>query len=106
MVFIVGQARLLRSDHSSRWEDTIVFSIALVLTLALAAARTPGWRVPTWTAAIALAGYGLASALSPYQASSWGRGWGSAAVIAGVTWIVLLEWVGRASSKDDFLNPL
>ncbi|MEO7804047.1 MAG: hypothetical protein ABIS18_06575, partial [Actinomycetota bacterium] len=72
---VVGQTRLLRIDHvsqwASQWEDTIVFAIALVLTFAVAAARTTGWRVPTWIAAIALAGYGLVSTLSPDQASSW-----------------------------------
>jgi len=76
VIFVVGQARLLRSDGSSQWEDTIVFAIAMAFSLAVAAARTVGWRVPAWTAAIALVGYGLASALSPDQASSWGRGWG------------------------------
>lgn len=101
LVFVAGQGRLLRRENASQWEDTIVFAIGIVLSLAVAAARTGGWRVPTWTSAVALAGYGLASVLSPDQASSWGRGWGAAAIIAGVTWITVVEGVGARARKDD-----
>jgi hypothetical protein len=90
-VFIAGQARLLLADRASQWEDMLVFAAAILLSLAVAAFRAPGWRVPGWTAGIALAGYGLASALNPDQASSWGRGWGTAAAIAGMVWVAVLE---------------
>lgn len=101
LLFAGSQARLLIQHGSSEWEDTMVFAIALVLTFAVAAARTTGWRVPTYTAGVTLGGYAVGSVLSPEQASSWGLAWGIVGAVGAATWIVVMELAGRIGTRND-----
>lgn len=68
--------------HNSHWfmMAELAFAIPLVATVAGLGAR--GWRLPAWTASVALAVFGAVSALSPDAPSSVGVGWGLLAVLA------------------------
>jgi hypothetical protein len=68
---------------------------ALAVTLAgvavLAALRTEGWRLPLWSAGLAVAALGAASIVFPSEASSFGLVGGIAAILWGASFI----WLGN-----------
>ena len=79
----------------SHWEDTLVFVMALISSIVVAAIGAGGRRIPAWTSAVALGGFGVASALAPAQSASWGRGWGIGAVAGAVALLAATESVDR-----------
>jgi len=65
------------------------------LTGLLAAFRTPGWRIPAWSAALALGVFGVASVLFPRHPASLGTAWGGLAIAGGILFAAAGEWEAR-----------
>jgi hypothetical protein len=90
-------------DH---WANTAAMAFGLVLAGLLASLRIRGWRLTAWCAGVGAAVYGVASIVfhrfpgsnAPYPASE-GTGWGLAAVIGGVVFVVVSEWEARRSRQ-------
>lgn len=74
------------------WMIMSAYGVAIVLYGLLASLRSPGWRVPAWSAGILAVLFGLASILMPAQASSVGATWGAAAIVWGVLFVAAAEW--------------
>jgi hypothetical protein len=72
-----------------------VLALVVVLLALLAAMRTPGWRVPLWSAALAAAAFGLVSLLNPAAPGSVGGMWGWLAVAWSLA-LVLSAALGRS----------
>jgi hypothetical protein len=111
--FAVLQLDIQRVDHWSphglefHWGTMATLTLAIIATLFVAAIRAPGWRLPAWCAGLAVAAFGLASAIYPSYASSIGRSWGMGAMAFGVVFISAAEWQllaerpGRARARSD-----
>ena len=95
-----AQARDLAGPphHVQRFSTMAAMAVAILLTGLLAALRTPGWRIPTWSAGMAAIVFGLASVVFPAQAGAVGRGWGGLAIAGGVLFIAVAEWEGRSAT--------
>lgn len=74
------------------WTIMSGYALAIVIYGVLASLRSPGWRVPAWSAGILAVVFGAGSLLMPAQASSVGATWGAAAVVWGVLFVVVGEW--------------
>jgi hypothetical protein len=99
-----AQARDLAGPphHVQRLSTMAAMAVAIVLTGLLAALRTPGWRIPPWSAGVAAIVFGLASVVFPDQAGAVGRGWGGVAIAGGVLFIAVAEWeVRRATATSE-----
>jgi hypothetical protein len=58
----------------------------------LATFKTPGWRVPAWSAGFIAIIYGLTSLIYPGLASSVSPLWGILAIVWGLVFIGVAEW--------------
>lgn len=77
------------------WAGAAVLAIAVVLLALLAAAKTRGWRVPMWSAAVAATVFGLVSVLNPRAPGTGGRFWGSLAIAWSLVFLAVAEWDAR-----------
>lgn len=77
------------------WAGAAALAIMVVLLALLAAARTKGWRIPTWSAAAAATTFGLVSVLNPQAPGTGGRFWGSLAIAWSVILVAMAEWDAR-----------
>lgn len=77
------------------WGGLTAMGFGIALTAGLAAARTTGWRVPTWSAAAAAAVWGGGSFLHPDAPGSEGRIWGALAVAWAVLFVLAAHAVQR-----------
>jgi hypothetical protein len=66
-------------------------AVSLAGLAALAALRTEGWRLPLWSAGLAVAALGAASIALPSEASSFGLVGGALAIAWGLSFI----WLGN-----------
>jgi hypothetical protein len=73
------------------WAGATVLALVVVLLALLAATRTPGWRVPLYSAALAATSFGLVSLLNPAVPGSVGRVWGSLAVAWSLALVLTAE---------------
>jgi hypothetical protein len=64
----------------------------------LAALRTNGWRVPTWSTGIVSVVLGAASVVHPDELGSLGAVAGVAVALAGVAFVALAEWEATRTS--------
>jgi hypothetical protein len=71
--------------HNSHWFMMAELAFAIPLVTAVAGLGARGWRLPAWTASLALAAFGAVSALFPHAPSSVGVGWGLLVVLAAAT---------------------
>jgi hypothetical protein len=89
----------LSDPHRGPPEAHYVSSAALVLAIVgvawLASQRTSGWRLPAWCAGVAMSMTGAASIWLPGWVSSFGRVWGAAAALWGITFIAVAEVLSR-----------
>jgi hypothetical protein len=90
---MAAQARQLAGPphHVLRLTTMAAMAVALPLVGLLAAFQTRGWRIPAWSAGIAVAVFGLASLIFPYDWGSAGRAWGSVAIGGGALFVVVAE---------------
>ena len=95
--FALEQIRIQRVDTLSphgiafHWGTMATLALAIVATMLVASIRVPGWRLSAWCAGLALAVFGLASALYPDYASSVGRAWGSCSVAMAIVFVAVAE---------------
>jgi hypothetical protein len=82
--------------HVQRLSTMAAMAIAIVLVGLLAAFKTRGWRIPTWSAGTAAIVFGLASMAFPDDPGAVGRGWGCLAIAGGVLFIAVAESEGRS----------
>ncbi len=87
------------------WAGATVLALVVVLLALLAATRTPGWRVPLWSAALAATAFGLVSLLNPAAPGSVGRVWGSLAVAWSLALVFSAE-LGRDRGAGRPTTPL
>jgi MFS family permease len=73
------------------WTTMTTMAIAIVLVGALASLRTDGWRIPAWSAGLALCVFGLASMIYPDYAGSAGSYWGGLALVGGLIFVLTSE---------------
>jgi hypothetical protein len=76
------------------WAGATVLALVVVLLALLAATRTPGWRVPLYSAALAATAFGLVSLLHPVAPGSVGTVWGSLAVAWSLALVLSAELGG------------
>jgi hypothetical protein len=81
--------------HIQRLATMAAMAIAIVLVGLLASLRTPGWRIPAWSAGIAAVAFGLASVGYPDHPGAAGVGWGGAALAGGILFIAVAEREAR-----------
>jgi hypothetical protein len=77
------------------WSTMAAVALSIWLVAAQAALRTPGWRIPAWSAGIAAAVFGVASIVFPAYPGSVGTTWGLVALLGGVVFVALAEWTDR-----------
>lgn len=73
------------------WAGATVMAFVVLLLAVLAATRSPGSRVPLWSAALTSFVFGVASVLSPQAPGSAGRLWGALAVAWGLVLLITGE---------------
>lgn len=84
---LVLQAGAPAGDEHAEFGHWVAAAVIALLVAALAAVgglRARGWRVPAWAAAAAAVLLGAVSVGFPSHASSFGVGWGAAAIAWGV----------------------
>lgn len=103
--YVVDQAALQAGgdEHAaiSHYAGMVIYSVAIVGFALLASLRTPGWRIPLYSAAFLALVLGVGSVLHPGLASSGGPMWGGAAVL----WALLLPVVGELSARREIEAP-
>jgi hypothetical protein len=101
VAYALGQAELQRIDTSSdhaelnHWVEMSFYAVAVLLLGAVAALRPTTFRMPAWSAGIALAVMGGASLALEGYASALGTSGAWAALVGGVLFIFLTEWEVR-----------
>ncbi len=83
-----------------RLAEMAAAAIAIVLVGGLAGFKTPGWRLPLWSAGMGAVVIGSISIVLTDVPGSLGIGWGFLAVIWGVVFIVIGEWRERRHSPS------
>lgn len=83
-------------EHFFHWPAMASFFLIVAIIITLAALRVRGWRLTAWTAGLVVAYYGLASFLTPLDASSAGRAGGALAMAWALLFIVIAEREIRA----------
>lgn len=79
------------------WAGATAMALCVILLALLAATRTPGWRIPLWSAALTSFAFGVASLLHPDSPGSAGPLWGALAAAWSVAFIVTAE-LGHAAT--------
>jgi hypothetical protein len=82
--------------HYGHWSAMGAFAVSVVALALVAAVGIPGWRLPAWSAAIALVVFGAASLFASGDASSLTMPWAIAAIAWGVTFAGAAQYVARS----------
>jgi hypothetical protein len=88
-----------RGPPEAHYLTGVAMALAIVGAAWLVAQRTSGWRVPAWCAGVAMALNGAVSIWRPDWVSSFGTGWGVAAVAWGAAFIAAAEVVARRGPR-------
>lgn len=91
VAFGVDQALLQRNTfpptadphHQAHWFAMASFAFVVVLVVATAALGATGWRLAATAASLSVVAVAVTSIANPDAASSFGRGWGGAALLWG-----------------------
>jgi hypothetical protein len=81
--------------HVQRLSTMAALALGIVLTAILAALRTPGWRIPTWSAAAALMVFGATSIGYADHPASVGPIWGGTAILGAMVFAAIAELDAR-----------
>lgn len=101
VLYALGQAEFQRLDTLSEhdelyhWVETSFFAVAVLLLGLLAAARPAAYRLPAWSAGVALAVLGGASLALPGRASALDGPWAWGALAGGILFVATAEWERR-----------
>jgi hypothetical protein len=87
-----------RCARGDRYAEMAALAIAVVLVGLLAALKTPGWRLPAWSAGTAAILVGLACIALPDVPGAVGRVGGSLAIGWGVLFVAVAEREARGST--------
>jgi hypothetical protein len=82
--------------HYGHWSAMGAFAVSVVALAVVAALGIPGWRLPAWSAAIALIVFGAASLFASGDASSLTKPWAIAAIAWGVSFAGVAQYVARS----------
>ncbi|HEX9036905.1 MAG TPA: hypothetical protein VF808_07920 [Ktedonobacterales bacterium] len=99
--YILAQATYQRQDFEplhallGHWEWAATWAALTLLFGALAALKTPGFRLVAWLTGLGALVFGAASLAYPGEASAAPGVWAGAAVIGGVAFIIATEWESR-----------
>lgn len=80
------------------WAGATALAVCVVLLGLLASTRTPGWRVPVWSASLATLTFGVASVVNPVAPGSAGPVWGTVALAWSVVFVITAYWSWRKAS--------
>lgn len=86
--------------RGDRFAEMAAATIAIVLVGGLAGFKTPGWRLPLWSAGLGAILVGLTSIALTDVTGSLGRAWGSLAVIWGALFIAIGQRRGPRLSSS------
>jgi hypothetical protein len=87
--------------HYGHWSAMGAFAVSVVALAVVAALGIPGWRLPAWSAAIALIVFGAASLFASGDASSLTKPWAIAAILWGIGFALATEREHRAQPVSD-----
>lgn len=86
--------------EGDRYAEAAALAVAVVAVTALAAVRTPGWRLPAWSAGAAAVALGGASLFFPGQIGALSAVWGVAAVTWGLAVVAVAEHEREAPRRQ------
>lgn len=105
-LYAIEMAGLQRSGLPSdphvverHWSTMAATALSIWLVGALAGLRTPGWRIPAWSAGLGAAVFGTASVVFPAYPGSVGATWGLVALISGAVFVAVGEWEARRERR-------
>jgi hypothetical protein len=104
VAFAFSEAALQRGPEMvhgdlGHWGSAAAMAFMIIIMMAFAALRMPGWRVPGWGAAFMLFMFGAASIYWPNQASSIGELWGTLAIVGAVAFLGVAELEHRLFAR-------
>jgi hypothetical protein len=75
-------------------------AVAIALVGLLASLKTRGWRVPAWSAGMAVMAFGLGSVVYPDHPAAAGLAWGGVALAGGLLFIAVAEREARKPASS------
>lgn len=99
LMYIVNLMNQLFTTGDWNYSTHANIAIDMLLYGLLATFKTPGWRVPAWSAGFLAIVHGLTSILYPQLITSVIPIWGGLAVAWGLALISLTEWKRRQESE-------
>lgn len=106
-MYALDMAELQRTGFPSdphveerHWSTMAAMALSIWLVAAQAGLRTPGWRIPAWSAGLAAVVFGLSSIVFPGYPGAVGTTWGVAALLGGVVFVALAEWTSRRERQS------
>jgi hypothetical protein len=102
VLYAVDMAALQRAGpptdphvEEHHWTTMAALAVGIILVGVLASLRTPGWRIPAWSAGGAAAVLGLASIVFSGYPGALATPWSYVALGGGLAFIAVAEWLAR-----------
>jgi uncharacterized membrane protein YsdA (DUF1294 family) len=91
-----SRERLPPDDLAARpqaggWAGATAMALCVIVLAVLTSTRTPGWRIPLWSAALTGLSFGITSAMNPGSPGSAGRLWGTLATAWSIALVMAAE---------------
>lgn len=96
----VGRAMSGAQNHTTHWSAMAAFALVLLILGGLVAFRVTGYRIVAMSTAAAAGGFGLASLVFPYDASSHKSGYAIALFLWAAAWLLGLVFWDRPSRDN------
>jgi hypothetical protein len=93
------------SNGLHHWSVLAALALSVPLLAGLAALGTAGWRIPSWSAALASLAWGVSCLRYPDAAGGEGRGWALAAMIWGLAAVAVTEIEARRITRSPMVVP-
>jgi hypothetical protein len=93
------------SNGLHHWSVLAALALSVPLLAGLAALGTAGWRIPSWSAALASVAWGVSCLRYPDAAGGEGRGWALAAVMWGLAVVAVTEIKARRADRLPVIVP-
>jgi hypothetical protein len=91
----LGRALTEAQNHTTHWSTMAAFALVLLLLGGVVALRVTGYRIVAMSISGAAAGYGLASLVFPFDASSHRFGYAVGLIIWAVGWLFAVLFLDR-----------